>query len=365
MNPRLHRNYSQWIAGQGPWGRPVRGLLHVASWVYGLGVLGRLALYRFGFQKRIRLSTPIISVGNITAGGTGKTPFVMLLAQEIRGRGVRPAIVLRGYRGKQEGGTVVVSDGETIRMGYPEVGDEALLLARKLPGVPIVMSADRVKGCEVAIRDFGAQIALLDDGFQHLRVARDLDILLLDRENPFGYGYLLPRGLLREPLGALERADLLIMTGAGGPGEPSDVPARLRKTCGAPLLHAVYIPTLLTNAKTGERVAEEELRREAVVAFSGIANPNVFERTLHSLGILPKQHLVFPDHHPYDTGDVSTIARRMREAGSRVALTTEKDAVRLEKLSLPFPVITVGVMLTLTAGQAELKRCLDALFAVR
>lgn len=362
MNPNLHQYYREWIAGHGPWGRPVRCLLHGASWIYGLGVVGRLALYRSGLFRRIRLSAPVISIGNITAGGTGKTPFVMLLGQEMRDRGLRPVVVVRGYGGKREGKTLVVSDGETIRMGYPEVGDEALLLARKLPGVPIVMSADRVKGCQVAIQECGAQVILLDDGFQHLRIQRDLDILLVDRENPFGYGYLLPRGLLREPLGALERVDLIVITGTGGPGDPLDIPPHLSHAGRAPHLDTIYTPTTVTNVKTGQPVADEELRRQVVVAFSGIGKPAAFARTLASLGIFPKHHLIFPDHHPYDASDLIAIGRCMEEAGATVALTTEKDAVRLEKLRLTFPVHTLGVNLTIRRGQAELKRVLDGLF---
>ncbi len=365
MNPRLHQCHRQWIVGGGPWERPLRGLLHVASWVYGLGVLGRLGLYRVGVLRRIRLSGRVISVGNITAGGTGKTSFVLLLVQEVRARGLRPAVVLRGYGAKKEGETLVVSDGKTIPMDYPEVGDEALLLARKLPGVPVIMSPDRVRGCQVAFGELGAQVAILDDGFQHLRIERDLDVLLLDRENPFGYGYLLPRGLLREPMGAVRRADLFVMTGVGEPSEPFDAPPRLRRTGQAPVLQAVYTLIGLTDVRTGEPVAEQELRDQYVVAFSGIANPAVFERTLTSLAIFPKDHVVFPDHHPYDASDLSRIARRMGEVGATVALTTEKDAVRLEKLLPPFPIVTLGVRLTLTEGQAELKRCLDAILPLR
>ena len=362
MNPVVYRHYRRWIAGHGPLGRPVRGLLRVASWIYGLGVVGRLGLYRTGLLRRERLSARIISIGNLTAGGTGKTPFVILLVQEVRNRGLRPAVVVRGYGGRREGRTVVVSGGDTIRLGYPEVGDEAVLLARKLPGVPILMAADRVEGCQVAIREFGAQVIMLDDGFQHLRVERDLDILLLDQENPFGYGYLLPRGLLREPVRALQRADLVVVTAAGDGGEPVEFPRVVRHAGSTPVLQAAFTPTVLTNTKTGETVDEEDLRREQVIAFCGIANPPAFERTLRSLGIFPKHHLIFPDHHPYDPSDLLEIAQRMEEVGAKVALTTEKDAVRLEKMSPHFPIVTLGVKLVLTVGHPEFKQCLDALF---
>jgi len=203
---------------------------------------------------------------------------------------------------------------------------------------------------------------VLDDGFQHLRVERDLNICLLDRENPLGYGYLLPRGLLREPVSALERADLFVITGASDPAEPWAVPPDLRRIGQAPVLLAVYSATVVAHGKTGEAVAEGYLRAQDVVAFSGIANPPAFERTLESLGIIPKHHLVYPDHHPYDAADLRGIARCMEKVGATVALTTEKDAVRLERLALPFPVFTVGVRLSLIRGQPELKRFLDTLF---
>ena len=359
MNPTLHRYHRQWIAGHGPWGRSVRPLLHVASWIYGLGVVGRLALYRTGLLKRYRLPTPIISIGNLIAGGTGKTPFAIYLVQKLQDRGLRPAVVLRGYGGRREGATVVVSDGDVIRFSYPEVGDEALLLTRKLKGAPVLRAADRVRGCQTAIRTFGPDVVILDDGFQHLRLERDLDILLLDRKNPFGYGYLLPRGFLREPVTALKRADLVVMTGVDGTGEALKAPDPRRA---APLLHASYTPTVLSDVKTGETLAWEHLHAKEVIAFSGIANPLNFERTLQSLGIPAKGHLVFPDHHAYRAADLNEISRQMRNAGAMVALTTEKDAVRLERLLPPFPILTVGVKLTLTGGREVLKQCLDALF---
>ncbi len=362
MNPTVYRHYRHWIAGTGSCGAPVRGLLHVASWIYGLGVIGRLGLYRTGLLRRARLPARVVSIGNLTAGGTGKTPCVILLVKEVSNRGLRPAVVVRGYGGKREGQTVVVSDGEKIRMDYPEVGDEALLLARTLPGIPVLMAADRVEACHVAIREFGAQVIVLDDAFQHLRVERDLDILLLDRENPFGYGYLLPRGLLREPVRGLKRATLVVMTGASDAGEDGAVSHVVRHAGSAPVLHAVFTPTRLTNTETGETVTEESLHTQEVVAFSGIANPPAFEQTLRSLGIFPKHHCIFPDHHPYDASDLAEVYQRMQKVGAKIALTTEKDAIRLESMMSPFPVFTLGIQLVLTGGHAELKRCLDGLF---
>jgi tetraacyldisaccharide 4'-kinase len=336
--------------------------LLLASWVYGLGVRGRLGQYRMGLRARNRLPVPVISVGNIVVGGTGKTPFVIMLARELKDRGLRPAVVTRGYRGNREGKVVVVSDGATIEGGYPEFGDEAVLMAHKLPGVPVVMARDRAEGGREAIRRFGAEAILLDDGFQHLQLARDLDIVLLDRANPLGYGYLLPRGLLREPVGALRRADLIVVTGTRATEDAWHIPRGLREVWSAPVLHAVYLPTVLTDGKTGEVVAEADLRAQLVVAFSGIANPLGFERTLRSLGIAPRAHLIYPDHHPYDASDLAAIAERMAAVGATVALTTEKDAVRLAAIAPPFTVVALGVRLSLVGGQPELKHFLDALF---
>jgi tetraacyldisaccharide 4'-kinase len=287
--------------------------------------------------------------------------MVILLSQKLTQRGLRVAVVTRGYGGEGEGGLLVVSDGERVRETYPRVGDEPLLLARKLPGIPVIMAADRRAGCEFAIARFGAEVILLDDGFQHLQMERDLDILLFDGANPFGYGYLLPRGLLREPLSALRRADLLVITTPIPGGSFQDLERVLKGYTSVPILQAVYTPTICTDLQSGEPIPWEVVRSQKVLAFSGIANPANFERTLRSAGIHSCQHLGFADHHPYGPEDLRKIHRVMEEHGATMALTTEKDAVRLEGTPLPFPVAVFGVKLSLEAGCDELGRCFDAL----
>lgn len=363
MTPYLFRWHRQWVGGQGPLGPVVRPLLRLCSWAYGFGVLGRLLLYRGGLKRRHRSAARIISVGNLTAGGTGKTPMVILLSRELKQRGLQVAVVSRGYGGAGGGGLLVVSDGAEIRETYPRVGDEPLLLARKLPGVPVIIAADRRAGCEFAIAEFGAEAILLDDGFQHLQVERDLDLLLFDGANPFGYGYLLPRGLLREPLFAMRRADLLIITTPNPGGNFPELERVLKGYASVPILRAVYTPTGCTDLRSGETIPWERLQDRKVVAFSGIANPVGFEKTLRAAGIQPCQHLSFPDHHPYGPEDLGQIRRAMEEHGATMAFTTEKDAVRLEGLPLDFPVAAFGVKLSLEAGWDELERSFDALFA--
>jgi tetraacyldisaccharide 4'-kinase len=291
--------------------------------------------------------------------------MVLLLSQALQERGLRVAVVTRGYRGEGEGKLLVVSDGERVRETYPRVGDEPFLLARRLPGVQVIMAADRKAGCEVAIGEFGAEVILLDDGFQHLKVERDLDILLVDGTNPFGYGYLLPRGLLREPVSALRRADLLVITSATAGGNFQDLERVLKGYASVPILQAVYTPTLLTDLETGETIPWEAVQGQKVLAFSGIANPANFERTLRSAGIHPCQHLGFADHHPYGPEDLREIRRIMEEHGAALALTTEKDAMRLTGIPFPFPVAVFGVKLSLEAGWDELERCFDTLFPSR
>ncbi|MGH7376234.1 MAG: tetraacyldisaccharide 4'-kinase, partial [Candidatus Methylomirabilales bacterium] len=192
----------------------LRAGLRIASWAYGTAVVARTAAYRARLLATHRVPCPVVSVGNLTAGGTGKTPCVIFLARHLQQHGFRPAILLRGYGRRGGTGLLVASAGQGLLVPAAEAGDEASLLAEVLPGVPVILAADRVRGAEVALSRCGADLLILDDGYQHLRLQRDLDILLLDARSPFGSGALLPRGLLREPPAAADRADLVILTRA-------------------------------------------------------------------------------------------------------------------------------------------------------
>lgn len=331
------------------------------SFFYWAGMRVRSGLYRKDWLSRHRLPCRVISVGNLVAGGTGKTPFIEYLALALKREGRKVAVLIRGYKGRAEGSMTLVSNGHQVLGKYPWVGDEAYLLARNLQGIPVLMGVDRYKAGLFAVKELGVEEVLLDDGFQHLALHRDLDILLMDGLNPFGFGYLLPRGLLREPLNSIARADVLVLTRADLTQETGPLREELRRfNQGAPILLACHRPSGLLTLN-GERALDvEALQGKAIVAFSGIANPRSFESTLESLGAKVLKHLVFPDHHPYSMGDLEAILEKGEDLRAEMVLTTEKDAVRL--LDLPInpgiPLYALRVRFSLIEGEDALERIL-------
>ncbi len=294
-----------------------------ASYLYAGGVALRGWLYARGVLKRRRAPLPVISVGNLTAGGTGKTPFVSYLAQGLSRQGHKPAILARGYRARSAGGT----------------NDELDMLARQCPQVLTLASANRLTGC-LRAADQGANAVLLDDGFGHLALQRDLDILLIDGTRPFGNGHLLPRGTLREPVEAAARADLAVITradlaGLAQVGELRTWLSRLKP--GLPVIECCFRPKALRplTDSEAEPAAPEELSGRKVAAFAALADPRSFGRTLRGLGAELVFSRRFPDHHHYRGADLVAVARGAAEAGAQMLVTTEKDAVKLEDLPAP------------------------------
>jgi tetraacyldisaccharide 4'-kinase len=304
----------------------VLSLLGGPALVYGAAVKLRLRLYGLpGFARRVGL--PVISVGNLTVGGTGKTTIVAWLVSELMRRGRRPAVVSRGYLGRAGRGPVIVSLGQGPLV-EPEVsGDEPFLLATRLPGAVVIAGSDRVVGCEAALKA-GADCVVLDDGFQHLRLARDLDIVLLDAHNPFGNYRLLPAGTLREPASGLRRADAVVIT-RSRPGESFSVVERVvrRHNATVPLLRAGHRWCGFVNAE-GEVVE----RPEQVVAFCGIGNPEAFATDLEHQGVHVTAFRKFRDHHPFTRDDWDEL-RELASHHRATLLTTEKDLVRLRSLA--------------------------------
>lgn len=312
-----------------------RALLSPLSRLYGAGVALRLDLYARGLLRVTRSAKPVVSVGNLAAGGTGKTPFVRWLARELLTRGQKPAILTRGY-GRGKGGIVLVSDGAGYRAALRESGDEAALLARALPGVPILADARRARGAAFLETRFpDVSVLLLDDGFSHVALARDLDIVLLDATAPDAGGALLPAGRLREPLESLARADLVVVTKTEQ-ADPSRAVALARA-------YAPGVPVSLAKTHVlgifdghGDPVSARDLPRGTLVAVAGIARPDSFRATLASLGIEPTAFLPFPDHAPFGAFSIGRILRAAEETGATAIVTTEKDAVKLEgRLALP------------------------------
>lgn len=298
----------------------LRVVLRAASWGYGLGVRVRNRAFDLGIKRSHRLAVPVISIGNLTAGGTGKTPIVVRLAALAGARGLRPAILTRGYR----------------RAGSTNLGsDEAALLERNLVGVPVIVDPDRVAGGRRAIAG-GADLLILDDGFQHRRLARTQDVVLLDAREPFGGDALLPRGLLREPVSGLERAHAVIVTRADriDPAQREVLRARLAALlpAGTPIAFERHAPRDLVDLADGSAHELQLLRGARVVAFSGIGDPRTLSETLGASGAEVVTALDFGDHHEFARGDIQRIDAAVARHPGALAITTEKDAMRLHEI---------------------------------
>lgn len=342
--------------------RAWRLLLAVAEPGYRAGIGIREWSFASGLRSVRRLPCPVISVGNLTVGGSGKTPCTIALATWLRARGRAAGILLRGY-GRRGSGVAVAADPGGAPARWEAVGDEAILLARRLPGVPVVVGGSRFQAGREALRRFPLDLLLLDDGFQHRQLHRDLDLVMLDATDPFGGGRLLPRGRLREPVAALRRAHAIILSRADQVRELAGVRRRLEQIApGAPQILARHRPAGLADLAGGEAWPLGFLRGRRVLAVSGIANPAGFHRTLMDLGAVAAGTLPFPDHHPYGSDDLRRVQDAAREAGAEVIVTTEKDAVRMPPMGEPGdagrPILALRVDLEITEGWDALERLL-------
>ena len=308
-------------------------LLAPASLIYSLVSLARAFLYGTGIFRVRKLPCGVISVGNLTAGGTGKTPMVVMLARLLKERGVRAAVLTRGYGGKYEGMTAIVSDGNRQVLSAGESGDEAALLAMSLPGVPVVMGSDRHEAGQLAIEHFGAQVVILDDGFQHMALKRDLNILLMDAAHPFGNGRVLPMGYLREPGSAMKRADMVVLTRSDMADTQGAWAAVSKVSSTMPVLTAVHRPSALYELSTGNRTGLEYLSGRSILALSGLADPSSFTLILQKLNAKIAEAVNYPDHHRYTQGDLAKVEAVAARVSAGVVVTTEKDAVKLAGLS--------------------------------
>lgn len=325
-------------------------LLHLLSWGYGAATTGRALAYRRGWRRTHRLPCKVVSVGNLTAGGTGKTPMVMYLAEMLQQAGMRPAILSRGYRGRMEQTGGLVSDGNGVSCAPEMAGDEPTLMARRLPGVPVAVGRDRVRIGTMLAERCRPDVILVDDGFQHLRLHRDLDLVLLDGAHPFGNSHVLPRGLLREPILALGRADALVMTRSG----PADgaLPSMAR---GTPVFRAVHEPFLAGCVPSGAAALAPSAHcrtdgcaGKRVAAFAGIAQPKRLAVSIREMGAEMAALTPFPDHHDYRPADIRKIMETARDSGADLLVTTEKDWVRLASLAVRWPMdlVVMGVKIS-------------------
>lgn len=318
------------------------------AWLYSLALRIRAGLYRSGLFKTNRLPRPVVSIGNITVGGTGKTPVTAYIARFLIAQGHRVTVLSRGYGGSLEGQTCVVSDGAAIMLDAAECGDEPYLLASTVPGLMVVIGTDRYAAGQLAMRQLSPDIFLLDDGFQHLRLHRDLNILLQDFARPFGNGLTLPAGMLREPPAAAGRADALIITrapeGARYPVPEDSVPVCISS-------HTIVD---LLPLEGGSPVSISGCHGQRVLAFAGIADPDSFFSGLQIKGLNLVQCLRFPDHVVYSAERCNEIAETMRSCEADVVITTEKDGVKLKRLSREVAERTLLARLELTIANSDI-----------
>jgi tetraacyldisaccharide 4'-kinase len=305
--------------------------LYLLSIPYGGVVRSRAFFYTVGLKKPKRLPCPVISVGNLTVGGTGKTPLVVALARGLMKRGIPVAILSRGYMGKKSSGPLV-SDGQNLFLSLEESGDEPFLMAKSLKGIPILVGKDRFTNGEIALQRFDIRGLLLDDGYQHLQLHRDLDLLLIDSQVGFGDHHLLPRGILREPLSHLRRADLLLLTKVEDLEACQPLDEKLHRIHpSSPIFHSHYEPLGLIGPNE-EREELHSLKGKKVMALSGIANPSYFVSLLRKYGLEMVREVTFPDHHVYSKRDLASIEKRSK--GADRVVTTEKDMVKLKELNM-------------------------------
>jgi tetraacyldisaccharide 4'-kinase len=282
-------------------------------------------------QRQRRLSKPVISIGNLSTGGTGKSPVVAALAEWLIGVGQTPSILSRGYaRADAADGVVVVSDGDAIRAGLDQSGDEPLMLARRVPGAIVCVSPDRYLAGVLAERQLGATVHLLDDGFQHLELARDLDILVTTM-GEIPNGRVIPNGRLREPIDAAARAQMLVVSDATAGAAASEAwTLGISQSCGA--VRTLGAPIAIGDQGSGIGDQGSGIGDQGVLAVAGIANPDPFVSALKNAGWNVVDAMVFGDHHRYSRSDVAAIAARLASSGAAAVFTTDKDAVRLEAL---------------------------------
>jgi tetraacyldisaccharide 4'-kinase len=308
------------------------------SLMYGAAVKIRSALYRNGILKTQSVGVPVISVGNITTGGTGKTPLVEWIASELAERGHRVCVLTRGYHRTTPSERVVVSDGERIVAEVQQSGDEAMMLARSLLGnAAVVCDADRVAGAHWAIENLNPDVLILDDGFQHVRIARDLDIVTIDAMNPWGNGRLLPAGILREPITSLGRADCIIVTRTGDAMD-AGLQEQITQVTDSPTFRSTTVIRRITALDSPELDADKEtLLKQPIAAFCGIGNPKAFCERLSDEGFDLRHTEAFRDHHKYSQKDIDSLSRRAADAGTQALITTAKDAVKLRSMRFGLP----------------------------
>ena len=336
-------------------------LLKGLSFLFLTVVSVRYFLYRTGLLRRYPLGTQVISIGNVTAGGTGKTPVTEIFARTLAAEGRKVAILSRGYRRKEAPWwqrlftqviekPLVVSDGRHVLLDSATGGDEPYMLASNLPGVAVVVDRNRVKAGRYAVNRLGCDTLILDDGFQYQKLKHSIEVVLVDSTNPFGNGNLLPRGILREPVRNLRRADIVFLTKCRG--DVSAVKEEIRRyNTTAEIVECNHTPKVLKDVWSREEFPLDWLRGKTVCTLSGIASPKGFENSLRHLGAKVVWCERYADHHRYDASEVLYALNRTADMGADALVTTEKDAVRFPRLeTAPVKCLYLRIAIEILAG---------------
>lgn len=339
------------------------------SFLFSGVVQFRYYLYEHRILRNKPLGCLVVVVGNLTVGGTGKTPVVEKFARILNDRGRKVAILSRGYKSKKEPLSKklwrklthgketppkIVSNGEEVLLDSESAGDEPYMLARNLPGVVVLCDKNRVKAGSFAIRNFGCDTLILDDGFQYLPLKGKLNLLLVDKSNPFGNQHLLPRGILREPVKHLNRASYIFLTKSDGVRDEALLELIRDNNPKAEIIECAHKPQFLRSVDLDEELPLDALKGAHVAAFSGIASPESFEKMLRDFGAEIRYNQRFLDHHRFSRNEIERFYKKAGDFGLDMIVTTEKDAVRLfEDIRPPVPIYYLRLEIDILSGEED------------
>ena len=344
--------------------------LKAVSFIFAVVVHIRYALYRFGVIRRYPLGVQVISIGNVTAGGTGKTPVTEIFARTLAAENRKVAILSRGYRRKEAPWwqrifsqviepPLVVSDGKRVLLDAATGGDEPYMLASNLPGVAVIVDRNRVKAGRYAIKRLGCNTLILDDGFQYQKLKHSIEVVLVDSTNPFGNGNMLPRGILREPARNLSRADIIFLTKCRG--DVSRVKEEIRRyNTKAEIVECNHTPRVLKDVWSKEEFPLSWLQGKTACTLSGIASPKGFENSLRRLGSKVVWCERYADHHRYEASEVLYALNRTADMGADALVTTEKDAVRFPRFeTVPVKCLYLRIAIEILAGEENFTQIIN------
>ncbi len=344
---------------RGFFSRMFRVLLMPLYGLYRLIVFIRNYCYKVSVFKQQKLPCVVISIGNIVVGGTGKTPTVATIAKVLQNNETNVSILLRGYKRKRNNEITIVSDGKNLLCSREESGDEANMLAHQLSNIPIIVGKRRYLAGEAAISKFNSEILILDDGYQHRKLARDLDILTIDATQPYGTGSLLPIGTLREPKSSIKRADFILLTRT----DAKDINIERLKTelnqlaPNTPILESIHKPTSLyqlNQANVNSTMPLNDLSGKRLLAVCAIGNPKAFVKTLEKHNPVKVELIAYPDHHVYSESDIQQIQHQMIQSEAEWIVTTQKDEQKLASLNTDLPILVLAIELVITECEKDL-----------